>query len=148
MQHVSARVSAALACVMLVLMGMTAPGAAPGDLQPQRPVQVYVFGAQQCLHCDAALQFLSRLRQDTHAFEFHDYDIVASSEAATLFARFIQAMRVANPAVPMIVIGSSITFGFENDATTGRDLRRQIDACRRTTCPDLMGVFISLQNSV
>jgi glutaredoxin len=117
---------------------LTVSPTASGDFRPS----VHIFGAEECVYCRNALTFLRQLSTERGDFDVHEYDVVRSSDAATLFFRFITMAGLRDPHVPMIVIGRDITLGFESDASTGQDIRRQIETCRTAKCPDQMRTFI------
>ena len=111
--------------------------------------QIYVFGADKCGYCHKALIFLRGLQaKDSTRFQLHDYDIVRSSDEATLYARVVTAIGLNSPVVPMIIIGREVILGYESDETTGREIAGHIDACQTKECPDLIGRIIDMPGTV
>ena len=104
--------------------------------------QLYVFGAELCSYCQKALIFLRGLRPINNCFQLHEFDIVRSSEEATLYARLVTSIGLSTPVVPMIVIGREVILGYESDETTGREIAGHIEACQTSDCPDLVGRMI------
>ena len=130
-----------LLALTLLSLGGLSTGAMAGGPTPQ----LYVFGAEQCSYCQKALIFLHGIQsKDGSRFQLHDYDIVRSSEEATLFARVVTSIGLSSPVVPMIVIGREVILGYESDETTGREIARHIEACQTRECPDLVGRMIEL----
>ena len=106
--------------------------------------QLYVFGAGQCSYCQKALIFLRDLRSRDKRFQLHEFDIVRSSEEATLYARLVTSIGLSAPVVPMIVIGREVILGYESGETTGREIASHIEACQISDCPDLVGGMMEL----
>ena len=107
--------------------------------------QLYIFGAEKCGYCQKALIFLRSLQvKDNSGFQLHEYDIVRSSEEATLYARVVTSIGLDSPVVPMIIIGREVILGYESDETTGREIAGHIEACRTKDCPDLIGRMIEM----
>jgi glutaredoxin len=129
------------AFAMLVCSWLPAavPNAAKADVfMPQ----VYVFGAEQCSFCERAVRFLRRLHGEKGRFTLHEYDIVASSDDATLFVKVVAAIGLNDPVVPMVIVGREVLLGFQSDETSGREIERHIETCHATGCPDLIRPLI------
>jgi hypothetical protein len=117
-------------------------GAAGSTFAAESRVQVYIFGSAECSFCQNALVFLRKISRDNGGFDLHEYDVVRSSEDATLFVRFMTAVGMREAHIPMVVVGRDIILGYDVDATSGRELQIKIEACRIDKCTDVMGLFI------
>lgn len=111
--------------------------------------QLYIFGAEKCGYCQKALIFLRGLQsRDNSRFQLHEYDIVRSSDEATLYAKLVTSIGLNSPVVPMIIIGRDVVLGYESDETTGAEIAGYIEACQTKDCPDLVGRMIELPGAV
>jgi thiol-disulfide isomerase/thioredoxin len=126
-----------LAFMLLVGSFMPATTIA-GALEPE----VYVFGAENCGYCDRAVKFLRRLYAEKGRFNLHEYDVVSSSNDATLFVKVVTAIGLNDPVVPMVIVGREVLLGFESDETSGREIQRNIEQCHVAGCPDLLRPLI------
>ncbi len=126
-----------LAITLLIWVGASAPVLAADP----RPI-VYIFGAAECSFCQNALTFLRKSSREDVGFDLREFDVVRSSEDATLFVRFITAVGMREAHIPMVVVGRDIMLGYDTDDTSGREMRAKIEACRVETCLDVVGMFI------
>ena len=132
-----------MACALLSFSSLFGVATAGGS----KP-QLYIFGAEKCGYCQKALIFVRGLQsKDDSRFQLHDYDIVRSSEEATLYARVVTSIGLDSPVVPMIIIGREVILGYESDETTGREIAGHIEACQTKNCPDLIGRMIGMPGS-
>lgn len=126
--------------VLIMLVGMALPGVARAEVVAPN---VYVFGAEQCDYCQRAVKFLRRLHTDRGGFKLHEFDIVASSDDATLFVQVIAAIGLSNPVVPMVIVGREVMLGFQSDETSGREIQGHIERCHVDGCRDPLRSLIA-----
>jgi thiol-disulfide isomerase/thioredoxin len=131
------------AITMLAWISM--PG--PVNADALEPV-VYVFGAEQCGYCERAVKFLRRLHAEKGRFTLHEYDIVASSDDATLYVKVVAAIGLTDPVIPMVIVGREVLLGFESDEASGREIQRNIERCHIAECPDLLRPLIEPTDAV
>jgi glutaredoxin len=106
--------------------------------------EVYYFGAKGCDYCAKGLDFLKRLEREDTGIRLRDYDIIASPSDSALFVFVVRAIGLADPHVPMTVIGHNVIIGYESDETTGREIRLTIQQCRTKACPNILGDLLGL----
>lgn len=99
---------------------------------------IYYFGATDCEFCENGLAYLKRLQKDDKRIRLHDYDIIANPDDATIFVRVVSAIGLLDPRVPMTVIGHHVIVGYEDDETTGNEIRLTVEQCRVKACPDIL----------
>lgn len=104
--------------------------------------QIYYFGATGCDFCGNGLGFLKRLEAKDARLRLTALDIIANDKDAGVFVAVTKAIGLADPQVPMTVIGHHVIIGFENDETTGAEIISVIDQCRRSNCPDLVRAIL------
>jgi hypothetical protein len=129
----------AFAMLLCTCMPEAVPSAARAGVSEPH---VYVFGAEQCSFCERAVKFLRRLHAEKGRFTLHEYDIVASSDDATLFVKVVAAIGLNDPVVPMVIVGREVLLGFQSDETSGREIQRHIETCHVDGCPDLIRPLI------
>jgi thiol-disulfide isomerase/thioredoxin len=99
---------------------------------------IYYFGATGCEFCANGLAYLERLQTKDKRVQLKHYDIVAQPDDATLFVRVVGAIGIDLVRVPMTIVGNHVIIGFEDDGTTGEEIRLTLDQCRVSNCPDLV----------
>jgi glutaredoxin len=129
--------SIAFALILLLWSGVPSIGFAA-----ESRLAVYIFGSEDCSFCRNARAFLRKISKENGGFDLHEYDVVRSGDDAALLVRFITAVGMQEAHIPMVVIGRQIMLGYDNDATSGREMRRQIEQCRVQTCDDVVRQFI------
>lgn len=100
--------------------------------------QIYYFGASGCDFCANGLAFLKHFKAEDDRVHFHDFDIVGSPDDATVFVRLVNAIGLSDTRVPMTIIGRHVIIGYEDDDTTGLEIKLAVEQCRLKTCPDLV----------
>ncbi len=126
--------------MLLAVLVLAIAGAATGkDLEPK----IYYFGATGCDFCSNGLAFLKRYTAEDDRVRFQDFDIIGSPDDAALFVRVVNAIGLADPRVPMTIVGRHVIVGYEDDGTTGREIRVAVEQCRLNGCPDLVNGLIT-----
>jgi hypothetical protein len=115
----------------------------PARAQTKQPA-VYFFGASECDYCANGLSFLTQWKKSDDRFSLRVFDIVASSDDAGAFVQIVQAIGLADPRVPMTVVGNHVFIGYEGDATTGVDIKAAVEQCRASSCPDVIRGILTL----
>ena len=115
----------------------------PARAQTKEPA-VYFFGASECDFCANGLAFLMQWKKSDERFSLRVFDIVANSDDAAAFVEIVQAIGLADPRVPMTVVGNHVFIGYEGDATTGTDIKAAVEQCRATSCPDVIRGILTL----
>lgn len=101
-------------------------------------VDVYLYWRIGCPHCERAIEFLDRAAAQNPAVRLHKREVSAVRANAREAVRVAERLRVESGSVPLIVIGERAWVGYHEDATTGAQLRAQINACLAQMCPDLV----------
>jgi thiol-disulfide isomerase/thioredoxin len=116
--------------------------ALPAAAQPSERVDVYLFWAFGCPHCEREIEFLKRLEAVEPRLRAHYLEVsrdVANQKAFTAVAgRFVPD----DPAVPLTVVGDAAMVGYATDETSGAALRQRIAYCLANECPDTVGPLI------
>jgi hypothetical protein len=67
----------------------------------------------------------------------HEYEINAEALNRRAFARAVEYFSIANPAVPLVIVGNRHWVGYDDDATTGSAILSAVTACRASPCADV-----------
>jgi glutaredoxin len=135
-----------LTLLTLVAAMLAAPmpvdAAPPASGGPVPGVQVYLFWAEGCPHCQRAIKFLRSVQEEDPRIGVRYLEITADEfnrEALFAVANKMGADRVS---VPLAVIGERLTIGYLDDATTGAELRAQARACLERACADRVAALL------
>ena len=130
--------------LFLSLLILTAMAAASGQAgEPSAGTDVYVFWANGCLHCERALAFLSRLESEKPSIRVHRLEITRNAFHRDVFGKIAESHRIADPVVPLIVIGDRVFAGYYDDASTGAELRAAAFVCLTSRCADRVRQVLS-----
>jgi len=110
--------------------------------------EIYYFGASGCGYCDDGLMFLKRLQFDDKRVRLNSFDIVANPSDAEVYIRVVAAIGFINPQVPLTIIGNHAIIGYQDDETTGNEIRLTLEQCRLKTCPDLVHGYLPSDNGM
>jgi len=109
-----------LACAFVLTAGALL-ATTPVRSQSAEPV-VYYFGAAGCDYCANGLAFLTRWKAADPRMTLRAFDIVASPDDATAFVVVTNAIGLADPRIPMTVVGHHVFVGYEGEETTGEEI--------------------------
>jgi glutaredoxin len=125
---------------VLVLLWWALAGwaqAQPSVAPPPAAVEVQVFWRIGCPHCEKARTFLQAAAARDPGLRIHEYEINAEALNRRAFARAVEYFSIANPAVPLVIVGNRHWVGYDDDATTGSAILSAVTACRASPCADV-----------
>ncbi|MCC7412375.1 MAG: hypothetical protein IT495_12205 [Gammaproteobacteria bacterium] len=102
------------------------------------PVDVYVFWAHGCPHCEDAMAWLEARERARGDLRTRRLEVTGDADARALFERAVRNLGVSEPAVPFIVVGDRHIIGWSGAAGTGAIVEAMLERCRDSTCPDLV----------
>ncbi len=115
--------------------------------QNPSPVTVVVFLREGCTHCEAEELFLDTLvkeRQDVRITKYH----LENTEERTVWEDFTSRLELSK-VTPITVVGDRYIIGFDNENTTGLEIRSLIDRANETgTTTDVNNPVIVSADSV
>jgi len=123
--RLAGRVLAALVLALLAFMAAA---------QSSARVDVYVFWAIGCPHCEREIEFLERVAAGNPEVRLHELEVSRSRANAALMVQAAQRLGVEVGSVPLTVIGDRAWVGYDEDATTGREIAAHIAACLEKGC--------------
>ncbi len=116
--------------------------ACPGQAQEVKAadnnsVTLYLFYLKTCPYCHNELVFLSKLKQQYgEKLEVKSFELSESQPNAQLFEKFASAFGVNTQYVPATFIGKKYISYYDNDQTTGAQIKNLIDECLVLGCED------------
>ncbi|MEW5963989.1 MAG: hypothetical protein AB1749_10555 [Pseudomonadota bacterium] len=120
----------------------TVPARADAPPAAGASVVVHVFHTATCPHCARALRFLEAHAATDPRIVLDRIELADSAANARAFELVSRRLAIDPPAVPLILVGEEVVLGYDEDATTGRDLTRAIEACLAHRCADRGGELI------
>jgi glutaredoxin len=124
--------------LLLLLVSLRWPGAATAqeDIPPwygiakdgSVQVHLYVFWSPTCPHCHRALRFIGGLDEKLPWLEVQALE-VSAPENARLYGRLAEQTGTEARYVPAFFYCGRSFQGYDDDATTGRFLRANLEAC-------------------
>ena len=122
-------------------------GRVTGAEVSQPSATLYLFSKAGCPHCAREKDFLLRLKAEQPALLIHQLEISESPQNREAFRAVIDRAKIANPGVPLTVIGETVIEGYNDDQTTGAEIRSKVRACLGDPCPDWVGSLLNGQPS-
>ncbi|MCC7485097.1 MAG: hypothetical protein IT529_08890 [Burkholderiales bacterium] len=104
---------------------------------PQR-LDVYVFWAIGCPHCEREIEFLKRLEAREPRLKVHYLEITRSAGNRAVLAAIAHRYKIERISVPVTLVGDAVMMGYATDASSGAELTRGIAACLERGCPDVV----------
>jgi hypothetical protein len=122
---------------------IVALAAAFGRAADPAVVDVYLFWALGCPHCERADAFLGRLQQEEPRLRVHRLEVSRDARNRTAFLRLAERRRVTDPVVPLVVVGDRVVEGYLDDASTGAELRTLVRDCLASACADAVALLLA-----
>jgi len=100
-------------------------------------VNVYFFWGEWCPHCKKQKEFMQAQRNSDKRVTIHSYEIWGNQDNRDLFTRVASQLNTQFQGVPTTIIGDRVIVWYQNDITTGEEIKRAIEECLQTWCPDI-----------
>lgn len=130
--------AAVLALALAAPLAAQGPAPAPGGR-----VDVYLFWAQGCPHCERAIAFLERLEREEAGVRVHYLEVSRDAANRAAFLEVLRGNGIDEVAVPLVLVGEKFSVGYLDDATSGRAIREDVLACRALGCADRVGPVLA-----
>jgi hypothetical protein len=105
-------------------------------------VNVYLYWAKGCPHCEREIDFFAQLQKEHLGIHLHSFEVTTNSKHRATFIAVTEKLGIADPAVPLTIIGNQVWVGYANDALSGAEMRRRVQACLKTACPDAVAEIL------
>jgi glutaredoxin len=129
----------------LCLVGAFGPVIAVESSQPS--ADIYVFWKAGCPHCAKEQNFLHRLKAEKPALQIHELELSEVPMHFEAFRMVIERANIKKPGVPLTVIGENVIEGYNDDNTTGKDIRLKVAECLSHPCRDWIAPILSGHSS-
>lgn len=107
-----------------------------------RGIDVYLFWREGCVHCERAIEFLRRVETDQPQARVHYFEVSRNAANRDVLIAYADRRKIADLAVPFIVIGDEAIVGWGGDEFTGGPLMARIWTCMQAACPDSLGPLL------
>ncbi|MGR9037874.1 MAG: glutaredoxin family protein, partial [Gammaproteobacteria bacterium] len=102
----------------------------------ERPLDVYLFWGEGCLHCAGAIEFTRKWSDNDPGVRLHYLEVTRDPANQKLFAAVVRHFGIERPGVPLTVVGDRFFAGFDDEKTTGADMKVAAATCPQTSCVD------------
>lgn len=133
MQPRSRAVRRVAAALFLALLAFAAAADAPAR------VDVYLFWADGCPHCEREIAFLKHAESGDERLRVHYLEVTRDAANRAAFVAVAEQLALTDLSVPLTFVGDAHMVGYDRDATTGAELKRLIDQCAARGCTDAVG---------
>lgn len=124
---------------LLAPLACAAPPETPAPIVTQgQGADLYLFWRRGCPHCEKELAYLESLRAATPELRVRAFEVGVDAGHRALFTRVVETLRIADPAVPLTIIGARHLVGYDDDATTGAVIAALVSECIARGCPDIV----------
>jgi hypothetical protein len=117
--------------IFAVLYGALAEGG-------ERPFDVYLFWAEGCPHCAREIGFTQQWTDKEPQVRMHYLEVTRETANRKVFGAVVRHFGIQRPGVPLTVVGEHFFEGYDDDATTGSEIKRAVEACLRSSCRDVV----------
>jgi hypothetical protein len=100
------------------------------------PVDIHLFWAVGCPHCERAIDFADRLAAENPRITLHKLEVSGSRENAALMLEAATRLGVEAGSVPLTVVGDRAWVGY--DERIGREIEAHVAACLESACPSAL----------
>jgi len=111
---------------------------ANGAESEEGKVDVYFFWKDGCPHCEREKDFLKRWEREETRVRVHFLEISREPRNYEVFAGLVRHFGIERPGVPLTVIGETFFDGYNDDSTTGAEIKSAAKTCFEALCTDLV----------
>jgi glutaredoxin len=108
----------------------------------ERKADVYFFWQAGCPHCGREKDFLKRWEAEEARIRVHDLEISRDAGNYQAFLVLVKYFGIERPGVPLTVIGETFFDGYNDDSTTGAEIKSAAKTCLEVPCRDLVGPLL------
>lgn len=92
-------------------------------------IDLHIFWSKECPHCEKALVFLSPLPDSYPGLVIHRHELGDDPRNLEMLISLAKQHQITDMGVPFIVLGDQVLIGSQDDASTGAELKKRIEAC-------------------
>lgn len=128
---------AVIRCRLLMLALALLAACTTGARAAER-VDVYLFWATGCPHCEREIAFLKRLEAGEPRVRVHYLEVSRDAANRLAFKAVAERLALEELSVPLTLVGDAPMVGYATDQTSGAELMREIAYCMASGCPDIV----------
>lgn len=91
----------------------------PISINAKEKVDLYLFHSETCSHCQAEIEYLSKLEKEYDNLELHLYEINNSKKNTELMIEIKDKLDIDSPNVPFAIIGNYYYIGYSDGIKEG-----------------------------
>ncbi len=114
----------------------------------QKTVNVYIFWAEGCPHCEGEIEFLQTIEQKYSDLNLVLLEVTNNKENIDLFIKVGEKLGADVGGVPFTAIGENYVKGWLNESTTGKQIEDAINYARDNNSKDVVSEINSDQNII
>ena len=112
-----------------------------------KPVILYFFWGDGCLHCAKEEVFLEKLKEEYPNLEVRDYEVWNNRENYRILKKIVDEVGLEKAGIPLTIIGNQVVSGYYNDEVTGKEIREIVEEHSLVGCTDVVGGIIKNEDS-
>ena len=113
-----------------------------------KTVDIYFFYGDGCPHCAAEERFFESSLKNNDDVVIHKYQVWNDADNSKLLQDVADLLDVPAYGVPYTVIGDDVISGYQDDTTTGEEIRSYINIYKNKEYTDRVGEFIRTGNKL
>ncbi|KKR22058.1 MAG: hypothetical protein UT48_C0001G0071 [Parcubacteria group bacterium GW2011_GWE2_39_37] len=106
-------------------------------------INVYFFYGKGCPHCAKEEILLDKLEKESENIKVNRYEVWGSKENASLLQKAAEALNIESSGVPVTIIGDQYIIGYDEEDTTGVEIRSLIADYRPSVSRDVVGEILN-----
>jgi hypothetical protein len=100
-----------------------------------KPVELYFFWSLSCPHCTAAHPHIEAIAAERPWLKLHALELTKQPENVRRYQSMATELGETAAAIPAFLFCGRLITGWDDNATTGTELRRALDDCHGATLP-------------
>jgi thiol-disulfide isomerase/thioredoxin len=100
-----------------------------------KPVELYFFWSLSCPHCTAAHPHIEAMAAERPWLTLHALELTKNPGNVRRYQELAQPLGETAAAIPAFLFCGRLVTGWDNNATTGAELRRALDDCHGSVPP-------------
>ena len=91
----------------------------PISISAKEKVNLYLFHSETCMHCQAEIEYLNKLKEEYDNLKIHLYEVDSHKDNAEKMIKVKEKLKIDSPNVPFTVIGNYYYIGFSDGIGDG-----------------------------
>lgn len=126
----------------MVAMALLVLSACTTGARAVERVDVYLYWAIGCPHCEREIAFLKRVEAGEPRMQVHYLEVSRDAANRRAFKAVAERLALEELSVPLTLVGDAPMVGYATDETSGAELMRRIAYCMASACPDTVAPML------